>query len=74
MSLPLSVKALSATGAFLMICVALRAGSPNDLVTEGDAFDVRLEAAEALQFYLPAKKLQPSDVACWCLSRGNIVS
>jgi hypothetical protein len=45
MSLPLSAKALSATGAFLMICAALHAGSPDDLVTKGDSFDVRLEAA-----------------------------
>ena len=46
-----------------MICAALRADSPNDLVTKGDAFDVRLEAAEALQFYLPAEKLQPTNVS-----------
>ena len=44
MSLPVYVKALSATGAFLVICAALRAEAPNDLITKGDAFDGRLQA------------------------------
>jgi tetratricopeptide (TPR) repeat protein len=62
MSLPFSVNAFSATAAFLMICATVRAESPNDLMTKGDAFDVRLQAAEALQSYLPVEKLQPKNV------------
>jgi tetratricopeptide (TPR) repeat protein len=60
MSLPFN--AFSATAAFLVICATVRAESPNDLITKGDAFDIRLQAAEALQFYLPAEKLQPTNV------------
>jgi tetratricopeptide (TPR) repeat protein len=60
MSLPFN--AFSATAAFLVICAMVRAESPNDLITKGDAFDIRFQAAEALQFYLPAEKLQPTNV------------
>ncbi len=60
MSLPFT--AFSATAAFLVICATVRAESPNDLITKGDAFDIRFQAAEALQFYLPAEKLQPTNV------------
>jgi tetratricopeptide (TPR) repeat protein len=60
MSLPFN--AFSATAAFLVICATVRAESPNDLITKGDAFDIRFQAAEALQFYLPAEKLQPTNV------------
>ena len=60
MSLPFN--AFSATAAFLLICATVRAESPNDLITKGDAFDARLQAAEALQCYLPAEKLQPKNV------------
>jgi tetratricopeptide (TPR) repeat protein len=62
MSLRCIVKVFSSIVALAVICAALRAESPNDLVTKGDAFDVRLEAAEALQFYLPAEELQPKNV------------
>jgi tetratricopeptide (TPR) repeat protein len=60
MSLPFN--AFSATAAFLVICATVRAESPNDLITKGDVFDIRFQAAEALQFYLPAEKLQPTNV------------
>ena len=61
MSLP-SISAFFATVAFVVVCTAVRAESPNDLITKGDACDVRLQATEALQFYLPAEKLQPKNV------------
>jgi len=56
------VKALFSTAALVVVCAAIGAESPNDLVTKGDAFDVKFQAAEALQFYLPAEKLQPKNV------------
>ena len=62
MSLPFSVNAFFATAAFLVICATVRGESPNDLITKGDAFDARLQAAEALQSYLPVEKLQPKNV------------
>jgi tetratricopeptide (TPR) repeat protein len=62
MSLRFSVNTFSATAAFLMICATVRAESPNDLIAKGDAFDVRFQAVEALQSYLPVEKLQPKNV------------
>jgi tetratricopeptide (TPR) repeat protein len=61
-SLPFSVHPISATAVFLLICAVVRAESPSDLIAKGDAFDGRLQAAEALQSYLPAEKLQPKNV------------
>ena len=61
-AMSLRFNAFSLTAAFLVICTAVRAESPDDLITKGDAFDARLQAAEALQSYLPALKLQPKNV------------
>ena len=61
-AMSLRFNAFSLTAAFLVICTAVRAESPDDLITKGDAFDARLQAAEALQSYLPAVKLQPKNV------------
>ena len=47
---------------FAAACSAIGAESPKDLITKGDAFDVRFQAAEALQFYLAAEELQPANV------------
>ncbi len=60
MSLRLFVKAFSSTLALL--CAAIGADSPNDLIAKGDACDQKFQAAEALQFYLPAEKPQPTNV------------
>ena len=60
MSIPFSASFASA--ALLMFCTMGRAESPNDLIARGDVLDARLQAAEALQFYLPAEKLQPKNV------------
>jgi tetratricopeptide (TPR) repeat protein len=46
--------ALASTGA----C----AESAEELIQKGDVFYAKLEAAEALQFYLPAEKLDPNNV------------
>lgn len=56
------VKAFSSTTALAVVCAAIGAESPNDLISKGDAFDVKFQATEALQFYLPAEKLQPANV------------
>ena len=60
MGLRLFVKAFSSTLALL--CAAIGADSPNDLIAKGDACDQKFQAAEALQFYLPAEKPQPTNV------------
>ena len=60
MSIPFSASFASA--ALLMCCTVVRAESPSDLIAKGDALDARLQATEALQFYLPAEKLEPKNV------------
>ncbi|HEY5741625.1 MAG TPA: hypothetical protein VIS99_03715 [Terrimicrobiaceae bacterium] len=49
------------TTAFLGICVCLHAQSPDELLAKGYVFDLRLDASEALQYYLEAEKLQPDN-------------
>ena len=54
-------KVSSAVAALLLLVAALRAESADDLIKQGDVLDIKLQAAEALKFYLPAKKLQPKN-------------
>lgn len=50
--------------ALLLLCPAVHGESPEvaDLILKGDAYDQTFHAAEALQFYLPAEKLEPANV------------
>jgi tetratricopeptide (TPR) repeat protein len=60
MSLRMFIKGLFSATIFIS---ALRgAESPDDLIAKGDALDETFQATEALQFYLPAEKLQPTNV------------
>src|SRR5678816_4691108 len=36
--------------------------TPDELIQKGDVFYAKLQAAEALEFYLPAEKLDPNNV------------
>jgi len=68
-----SSKTFSAAVAVLLTCLAIRA-EPDlilmlpdsaiaaDLIVKGDAFDRTFKPTEALQFYLPAEKLEPWNV------------
>src|SRR5712691_10545886 len=38
-----------------------RAETADALIANGDAFDKRLQASEALKYYLPADKLEPNN-------------
>ncbi len=55
-------KTLSVMAALFLTCAMLRAESASDLIRKGDVFDQKFQATEALQFYLPAEKLEPKDV------------
>jgi tetratricopeptide (TPR) repeat protein len=55
-------KVFSGIVALLLTPAALHAGPADELITKGDASYVKLEAAEALKFYLPAEKLEPNNV------------
>lgn len=54
-------KASCTVAALLLIGAALRAEPADDLIMQGDVFDQKFQAAEALKFYLPAEKLQPKN-------------
>ncbi|HEY4255717.1 MAG TPA: hypothetical protein VGM66_00700 [Candidatus Udaeobacter sp.] len=54
-------EAFSAVAALLLLGAALRTESADDLIKQGDVLDIKLQAAEALKFYLLAKKLQPEN-------------
>jgi tetratricopeptide (TPR) repeat protein len=45
----------------LLMAAVLRADPADDLIKQGDVFDVKWQAAEALKFYLRAEKLQPKN-------------
>jgi tetratricopeptide (TPR) repeat protein len=44
-----------------LVCGAARAETAAALIAKGEACDERLQASEALQFFLPAEKLQPNN-------------
>src|SRR6266478_3794676 len=48
--------------ALLVTSGALRAQSAGTLIAEGDLFYAKLQASEALKYYLPAEKLEPNNV------------
>jgi tetratricopeptide (TPR) repeat protein len=54
--------AMSAVVALLLTGVALQAQSADELINNGDACYAKLQAANALRFYLPAEKLEPNNV------------
>jgi tetratricopeptide (TPR) repeat protein len=58
-----TLKAISAAAALLLASVTVRAQSPaDDLIQKGDVCDKTFHPAEALQYYLPAQKLDPQNV------------
>src|SRR5204863_8529587 len=53
---------LSATLALALASTGIGAESAEELIQKGDVFYDKLQAAEALKFYLPAEKLDPNNV------------
>ena len=49
--------------ALLLTSPITHAQTANELMKSGDVFDLRFKAAEALHYYLPAEKLEPTNVA-----------
>jgi len=58
--LPLRILSVLAALAFLLTPAS--AQTVDELLLEGDAFDQRFQASEALKYYLPAEKLEPQNV------------
>ncbi len=46
----------------LLTAASLYAEPADELIAKGDAFYAKLQAAEALRYYLPAEKLEPNNV------------
>jgi tetratricopeptide (TPR) repeat protein len=71
MRLSFFIKAFSVATALLLTCAASRAQSAADeLIKKGDICDVKLQATEALKYYLPAEKLEPKNARLFvCISR-----
>jgi tetratricopeptide (TPR) repeat protein len=59
---PVSFKSLPAIAALLLTGAALQAEPADQLIAMGDVFYAKLQAAEALKFYLPAEKLEPNNI------------
>ena len=47
----------------LLTCTCGMAQTAKELIKDGDVFDQQFKAAEALRYYLPAEKLEPTNVA-----------
>ena len=48
--------------ALLLTFAALHAETADELIAMGDVSYAKLQAAEALKYYLPAEKLEPNNV------------
>ena len=63
MKMSLSCKLFFATTALMMTCSTILAGPADELIKKGDDFDLKLQASEALDFYLAAEKLEPKSAS-----------
>jgi tetratricopeptide (TPR) repeat protein len=55
-------KFFPAIGAMFLSSAALGAGPADELIGKGDVFYAKLQAVDALKFYLPAEQLDPNNV------------
>jgi tetratricopeptide (TPR) repeat protein len=55
------VRSVLFAGTLFLFAVGLRAETAGALMAKGDVFDKQLKAAEALESYLPAEKLEPKN-------------
>lgn len=61
MNSPLLTKILPSITALLLFGAPLQGATVNELLSQGEVFDRRFQAGEALKFYLPAEKLEPQN-------------
>ena len=54
-------KIFPAIGALLFSSAAFGSGSADQLIQQGDAYYAKLQATDALKYYLPAEKLEPNN-------------
>jgi hypothetical protein len=58
-----SARTLAGLATFFFASVSLRAQTADELIKKGDVHYERLEAKKALQYYLPAEKLNPDNAS-----------
>ena len=63
MSFPFCRNVFFATTALLVTCSTIWAGPADDLISKGDDLDLKLQASQALNFYLAAEKLEPKNAS-----------
>jgi tetratricopeptide (TPR) repeat protein len=61
MSISFSVKTFVTAMALLLICVTSKSQPVDDLIRNGDELELRLHSSEALNLYLAAEKLDPTN-------------
>jgi tetratricopeptide (TPR) repeat protein len=57
-----ALPALCAVASFISVNPAVATETAAELIRNGDIFYAKLQAAEALKFYLPAEKMEPKNV------------
>ena len=62
MSRFLSIKAFGLGLSLLLPCSASLGGAADELIKQGEVPDQKFQPTEALQYYLPAEKLEPDNV------------
>ena len=60
-TMPLFLLFFAITALLLTSTTALRAAPADELIAMGDTFYAKLQASEALKYYLPAEKLEPNN-------------
>jgi len=53
---------ISAVAALFLLSAIVQAGPADELIAKGNAYYEKLDAQEALKYYLPAEKLEPKNV------------
>jgi tetratricopeptide (TPR) repeat protein len=56
------LRAFLLVGMTALVCGAARSETADSLIARGDVFDQRMQEKQALQYYLPADKLEPNNV------------
>ena len=60
--------------ALLLTPAVLHAEPADELIAKGDAFYAKLQAAQALKYYLPAENLSRITCVFWCEFLANIAT
>lgn len=63
MHLPSAFRTILLTTSLLLTCTISHAQNATELMANGDVFDLKFQAFDALRHYLPAEKMEPRNVS-----------